>query len=266
MTPRTVVGLLAVLLAISGAGGPARAQEPQGLQVRGAVIDGALMVALRDVFPYLGFTGEWDATSQSSLLRSPRGSLRVTVDSTTATWYPAATGVAVKASIAQAPEMVSGTVVGPLTSLLRAAGIAYTVLEHTEGLTRFVVQGKNLTVLHGAQSGPSPQPGPRPQPNLPAPSRPPAPQPTDPDLTSRAIDGETPQLIMRNDSSRVVTIRLAKDGLQLLWQVPPDKTVAARPIDPGTWKYEASAPGVRGSSGERTFEPYTEYTWKWWVQ
>lgn len=71
----------------------------------------------------------------------------------------------------------------------------------------------------------------------------------------------TPEVAIENASYKDLNLKVGSE----IYPIPAhsNRTVS---IDPGMYKYYASAPGVIPAIGERAFENGTRYTWKFWIE
>lgn len=71
----------------------------------------------------------------------------------------------------------------------------------------------------------------------------------------------SPEVAIENASHKDLNLKLGSD----IHQIPAhsNRTVT---LEPGTFKYYASAPGVLPAMGERAFDTGHRYTWKFWIE
>lgn len=79
-------------------------------------------------------------------------------------------------------------------------------------------------------------------------------------FTSQYIGGDSSQVVVKNDSYKNMTLWFG--GVRYLI---PSKTSKTFVIDPGTYEYSATAPGVRSLSGSQGFERGHLYSWTFYI-
>ncbi len=71
----------------------------------------------------------------------------------------------------------------------------------------------------------------------------------------------TPEVAIENASYKDLNLKVGSEIHQI--QAHSHKTIS---IEPGMYKYYASAPGVIPAIGARAFDTGTRYTWKFWIE
>jgi len=263
-------GLLAGIILGLWAGAATAAPAPAPLDISGQLDKGTAMASVREVFTYLGFTSEWLGARNTISLRNSQGTLEVKVGASSATWRPAKGGTAVQMSLARPARMVSGTVVGPVATLIRAAGLTCVGVSSDKSGARLLVGGNRTINIHfgsapktvkpPTEQPPKSETGREPEPELlnPATLAPwletPPPQPDDPKLATEN----------KSDSEIKVHVRHGGDGWCMV--LPPNSRTDPVRMSPGKWSYMAVSDGVDLVEGEQMFESGRLYTWTWWVQ
>lgn len=238
--------LIALLSAGAMAWAPGASADLQ-LTLEGMVADNAVMAPIRPVFQFLGHGLQWDAATRTIRLEDASGVLSVTIGSRQGRYLHKASGETRMADLDTHPRYVGTTGFGPLTSMWRLAGISYVVDSQTRDRTEFTLGDRRLIVTHPRGVGRDDDESDEPPPGL-----------------VGLPGGEAvPQMTMKNTSGKQITLTLWKDGQEREWKLPPQSTVGPRPLSAGTYRYKATAAGVRSKSGRTTLEAYHDYTWTW---
>lgn len=262
------IGLLVGIILGLWAGGATGAPAPP-LDISGRLEGGTAMASVREVFTYLGFTSEWDGARNTISLRNSQGTLEVKVGSSSATWRPAKGGTAVRMSIARPARMASGVVVGPVASLIKAAGLTCVGAGSSKSGAQLVVGGsRTINIHYGAAAEPATPPRQQPKPDAGLKAEPELVNPATiaPWLEAPPPQPDDPQLAAENKSDSEVKIHVRQGGQGWCMVLPPNSKTDPVRMSPGKWAYMAVSSGTDMVEGEETFEPGRLYTWTWWVQ
>jgi peptidyl-prolyl cis-trans isomerase B (cyclophilin B) len=101
---------------------------------------------VRDVFRALGYSQQWEPTTDTVTLKGAAGTLTLHVGSAEAQFVPAGATEGRTAQLPVPARYVGGRFCAPLEALWKAAGVSYTVIKRTRAAVEYEIGGLHLTV------------------------------------------------------------------------------------------------------------------------
>jgi len=247
---RSLVVLTGGLLASMWLLGPPAGAQRTVVECPGLMVNGRLFVPVRDLFEGIGYQVGWVPGEAAVVVNGAPGSLSLRAGSATATFrsWGGERTIALPEPCLERQDRLWG----PARPMVEAFGLA---LDWVNDIVYRLGDAFELRIISDAPGPAGTDHG----------YQPPEAEEGPPLLLEAYPDPAhlVPQITMVSRAGQTITIAL--NGLDYADTIvlPAHGTVGPFDIPAGTYRYQATSPGVTPTAGTAEFDAYTVYTWTW---